>query len=1148
MTVLPTGEIDIQWQMKNGKWKIYIIMSELTTYLKHLQYDPKLDNSLYAKYTRNIRLVILIIFLIIIGGVFSFLNIPRVLNPQVKIPIVIVTTSLPGASPKDIETLITIPIEDKLNSLQRVKTITSASQESASVITLEFESGVDPDKAKADVKDAVDGVQSLPKDAKTPEVQKLDFENTPVWTFTLQSKGDSLSLTRFSKTLRDALKDLPSIDKVDTSGLDNEEIQVIIKPTAITSYGINPATLSQTIQTAVGSFPGGSLSTETSSFGISLDPTVTTVKALRDLRISINGTGFLLSDIADIRTHTKPDTANSYIASNKQAPVSAIRFDVYKKSSANITQAVEDAKNKTNAMIAPYNGKFSVASIINTGEEIDKQFSELIRDLLITVGLVFLTLFIFLGIRQAIVASLAIPMTFLITFIVMSISSISLSFISFFSLLLSLGLLVDDTIVVVSALSAYYRTNKFTPFEAGMLVWRDFKTAIFTTTLTTVWAFVPLLLSTGIIGEFIKPIPVVVSSTLLASFAVAMFITLPIIVLLLQPHIPYRVIFLIRMLGVLALFGLFIAVVPKNGLFIPALVLFVLNFTLYLLIRYYFYRRARKQEPVEQQNESINEPAQPANGLGKYFSQGVFSFSTIGAKYRSLLGRILSTKMNRWIAVGAVVLFSVVSYLLVPLGLVRSEFFPKSDNEYMYVSLEMPSGTNLQRTNQEVLKILDDVRKLPDVMFASATLRLSIDPGRGYSASGDNNALITIVLPVEEKRKLSSLDIAQKIRDKYENYQAGKVSVVEVSGGPPAGADLQIKLFGDDLSVLDTYANKLQDYLKKQSGVANVTKTVKPGTSKIVFVPDSQKMIDAGVTQDQVGLWLRTFASGFTLSQDVRLQPDQKEKQDIVLRTSSDIERAKSVNELYIPTQHGPIPLNSIGDFRLKVSPSLITRENSKRTISVTASVTKGVSATEKNKELEKFADSLQLPEGYSWQTGGVNEENQRSVNSILEAMVLSFFLIIVTMVLQFGSFRKAFIVMLVIPLSISGVFIIFALTNTPLSFPALIGILALFGIVVKNSILVVDKINQNLKTQMSYSEAIIDAAESRLEPIALTSFAAIIGLIPITLSNPLWRGLGGAIIAGLSFSGTIMLFFIPVVYYLFFQSSEGKLRNNKQD
>lgn len=1103
---------------------------ELTTYLKRLQFDPKLLHGYFAKYVQNTRLVVLIVVLLVLLGLASYLNLPRVLNPEIKIPIVIVSTALPGASPQDVESLVTVPIEDSVNSLQGVKTVTSSSRDSVSIVTLEFNTGVDPEKAKTDVKSAVEGVSNLPKDAKTPNVQKLDFTNEPVWTFTLSSDSDYLSLVRFGKSLRDNLKNLPTIDKVETTGLDTEEIQIVMKPEKVAAYGINPAALSQMIQSSVGSFPAGNVNTNNSSFVLSLDATVTTIPELRKMRISANGTTVLLSDLADIQRHTKPDTADAYIANKTQNPVQTVRFDVYKKSSANITKAVEDAHKVTDKMTAQYHGKFIVSSVINSGEEIDRQFYDLVRDLAITVSLVFLALFVFLGMRQAIVASLAIPMTFLLTFTIMNMTGIALSFIAFFSFLLSLGLLVDDTIVVISALTAYYRTGKFTPLQTALLVWRDFKTAIFTTTLTTVWAFVPLLLASGIIGEFIKPIPIIVSATLLGSFIVAMFLTMPFIVLLLKPQVPKRVVVLLRLLGVLLLFAIFLALAPKGPFFPVLLLLFFINVFVYFQVKDQLFTKLKD-------GSSKN----GSRSWASYIDQGLVSFEVIGEKYRRIIDRILSSATNRRNAVIAVALFSVFSYLLLPLGYVRNEFFPKSDQQFLYISLELPSGTKLAKTKEEALKILNGVREIPDVSFTTASLRLGIDPGRGYTGVEDNNALITLVLPSEKERKKSSMDIAEEIRQKYADYNAGTLSVVEVSGGPPAGSDIQIKLSGDDLSTLDKYADKIQDYLKKQSGVTNISKSIKPGTSKIVFIPDYQKLLDAGVSQDQLGLWLRTYASGFTLRQDAKLEIGSNENKDIVFRTSFYPQAANMMEGLMIPTQHGSVPIGSLGKFVLRTNPTLITREDGKRTISVSASVTKGFSGTEKNKDLETFASSLNLPDGYTWSTGGVNEENQNSVKSIMEAMLLSFFLIIVTMVLQFSSFRKAFIVMLVIPLSISGVFIMFALTRTPLSFPALIGVLALFGIVVKNSILVVDKINQNLKSGLSYREAIVDASESRLEPIALTSFAAILGLIPITLSDPLWRGLGGAIIAGLFFSGSIMLFFIPVVYYLMFESSEGK-------
>ena len=649
--------------------------------------------------------------------------------------------------------------------------------------------------------------------------------------------------------------------------------------------------------------------------------------------------------------------------------------------------------------------------------------------------------------------------------------------------------------------------------------------------MTTVWAFVPLLLASGIIGEFIKPIPIIVSTTLLGSFLVAMFLTLPFIVLLLKSQTPKRVVVLFRVLGIALLFSIFIAVAPKGPLFLPLVGLFFLNVFVYFQVKDQLFSALRKRYKRDAS----------ARSWSSYLEHGIISFEVIGERYRRIIDHILSTSITRRNTVIGVALFSIFSYLLLPLGFVKNEFFPKADQNYLYLSLELPAGTKLEKTNEEAMKILDDVRTFPSVDFATATLRLSIDPGRGYAGAEDNNALITLVLPPPSKRSDTSSDIADHIRQKYAGYQAGILSVVEVSGGPPAGSDVQIKLSGNDLTVLDNYANKVQDFLGKQPGVTNISKSIRPGTSKIVFVPDYQRLLDAGITQDQLGLWLRTYASGFTLQEDAKLESGSNESKDIVFRTSLDPQTVSATESLLIPTSEGPVAIASLGKFVLGTNPTLITREEGKRTISVSASVTKGFSITDKNKDLETFANSLNLTDGYSWSTGGANEENQKSVMSIMQAMLLSFFLIIVTMVLQFSSFRKAFIVMLVIPLSISGVFIVFALTTTPLSFPALIGVLALFGIVVKNSILVVDKINQNLKSGLPFREAIVDASESRLEPIALTSFAAIIGLVPITLSDPLWRGLGGAIIAGLFFSGSIMLFFIPVVYYLMFESSEGK-------
>lgn len=1114
-------------------------MKKELSYLKRIKFDNKLQNTYIARYLKNTRLLLLIILAIITVGISSYLNLPRRLNPEIKIPIIIVTTILPGASPQDIESLITEKLESSINALDNVKQVSSSSRENISIISVEFESGVDPDKARQSVQSAIDSV-SLPDDAQTPVIQKVDFENQPVWSFAITGNNPP-SLKQFADILKKDLENLSSVDRVTTNGLEEKEIVISILPEKIAAYGINPLQISQIIKAYSASFPAGSVHTTNSSFTLTVNPLITSIDDIRNLNLLINGSVVNLAEIADVSEKSKPNQFLSYFATPTKKAQPSITFSVFKTSTANINDAVAESEKVVKSLIERYDQRFQIYTITNTGELINKQFGHLIRDFVITIFLVFFVLFVFLGARQAFVSFFAVPLTFLISFTVMRISGISLNFLSLFSLLLSLGLLVDDTIVVISAMTQYYRTGKFTPFQTGLLVWRDFGVPILTTTLTTVWAFLPLLLSTGIIGEFIKSIPIVVSSTLLGSLGVAMFIILPLMIVLLKPQIPQRVIIFLRILLVIILIGIFISVAPKGwGIFISLIGLGIFLFVT-AQIRLALIRNTRKFIIKETRKRPVLRSA-PA-----YLDKGFISFSLIERKYRAIITNILASKSNRRNAVAMVIIFSLFSYLLLPLGFVKNEFFPKSDQNYLYINLELPPGTNLTQTTEEATALLNKITLTPNIQYVTADIGRIFSREFVNSGNNENTAMFSIVLTDSKFRSQTSMEIADSLRKSLIAYTKGTITVSEVSGGPPAGADLQIKIFGEDLGVLENYSEQVKKFLEAQKGVTDIQKSIKAGPSQIVFIPNQQKLTEYNLSQDMLGMWLRTFASGLKL-ESLRLSDSDKDI-DITLQIGKRPQDVENISSLAFPSQLGPIPIAELGRFVLKPSPTLITREGGKRTISISASVKEGFSVAELNSKLEEFAQNdLKLKEGYFWKTGGVNEENQRSLNSIFQAMILSFLLIIVTMVIQFTSFRKAIIVMLVIPLSISGVFIIFALTHTPLSFPALIGILALFGIVVKNSILIVDKITTNQKTGMNFRESIIDAAESRLEPIALTSLATIMGLIPITISDPLWRGLGGAIIAGLTFSGTIMLFFIPVVYYMWFNPQSNMQRRQTKN
>jgi multidrug efflux pump subunit AcrB len=1106
--------------------------TKVASYLGTLKFDKSLLSSFQAKYLSNVRVPILLILMTILVGVVAFATIPRRLNPEIKIPIVVVSTVLPGASPDDVEQLLTIPLEKQLKGVEGIDTMNSQSRESVSVITLQFVSSREVKDAESDVQALVDRLSTLPDDAMNPNVISVDFENQPFWTFAISTNADTASLMRFSKELEAKVEQVATVDHVDTSGLDEQVVEVVVDQARAREYNISPLQISGMLQSAAKSFPAGLVNSSASVFSLTINRQINSIEDIRNLEIK-NGDAILrLSDIANVSERSKAGQTHTFITDPKNPTRRAVQFFVFKNKNADINKSFKAVEPVVRDFVAKYDGRFTLYSIENTSDLIDKQFGDLYTEFSNTSILVFILLLIFLGLRQGIISNVTVPLTFLGTFAVMSAMGLTLNFLTVFSLLLTLGILIDDTIVVVAAMTRYYKTGKFTPFETGVMVWRDFITPLWSSAITTVWGFVPLLLATGIIGEFIKSIPIVVTTTMILSTVISTFITIPLMIILLKPEFPKRVKSMFTFIGVLAYVGLFVSTAPKNVLLLPILAAAVVA----LIIGY----RTRKSLAQSwnvylKRNKKL---ARFVNRAGTISEHGLINVEGLSNGYRKVIEGILRSEKARKQTVWAIAIFTIVAYMLLPLGLVKNEFFPKDNQDLLYVGVDLPSGTNNALVTAETIRLGNELKGTPELDFLVAEV------GYVFLSTGSRQAdpdaiLYTLHLTKHEDRKLTSGDIAEKVREKFAGYSAGTLSVVELSGGPPAGADVQIQLLGDELGTLDEYADKIIAFLKKSDGVVNVDKSIKSGTSKVVFVPDRAKIVAQGLSVDQVALALRTYASGFTLD-SIRFGKDE---QDIIFRTNDyDTKPIDSLSTIEIALNGrdgGSVPLSALGTFKLETNPTVITRENEKRTISIFGGVTAGVNIPEKNAQLLKYADSLTLPDGYEWKTGGVNEENEKSVASILNAMGLAFLLILVTMVIEFGSFRQAFIAMLMIPISVAGVFYIFALIRTPLSFAALIGVLALFGIVMRHAIVVMEKINENRHHGMNLHDSIADACSSRLEPVLLTSLATIVALIPITISDPFWRGLGGAIIAGLLFTGALKLFIVPVLYYNFFKDEK---------
>lgn len=1101
------------------------------SFFDRLVFDPRLKETLIARYFANVRAIALIVATLSGAGLATYFSLPRELNPNIQIPIVFVTTVFPGAGPEDIEALVTEPLEKSLAGLSGSTKVSSTSKENVSAITVEFTSSTNPDKAKDDVRNAIDSVTTLPEDAETPVIQILDFQNQPALTFALASRSDAPTLGPLADDLRDRLEDVPGIERVSLSYRQDPEMTITITPETLEARGLSLLAMSASVKSAISNYPSGALGTRNTSFALTADRAAENVESLRELPIHVSGETWPLGTLSTVREMPAPNQPLAWYADEATTPKRAILFTVFADDNADTTTTVGALLDEARAATAPLGDDIVIEPIFNGAKEIQKSFDQLFRDFFITVGLVFLILFVFFGLRQSVIAALAIPLTFLGTFLVMQATDISINFISLFSLILALGILVDNAIVVISALSSYERTEKFTPAEAALLVWRDFKSVIFTTTITTVWAFLPLLLASGIIGEFIRPIPVVVSSALAISAAIALFLVLPLMATFVAGHFPRRVLLATSFGVFLVLSALLYFALPdgsyKTVLFVLALVL------LFFLMR--VFGSARRELTAYEESHF----ARLAALLHRLAGNGLFDFHPLSRRYERFIRRVVAEPILRRRTLSALIIFSLFSYALVPLGYVINEFFPNDDQEIAFVSVELPPGTGLAESEQRLRELVESLRMTDETRFVMGEVGVAAPTDNSSTAREFNTLLFTLLFTPAKERDLTSSDLVARLNEQYGAYPHGKLSALQISGGPPAGSDLQLSLLGEDLDTLQTLAARVSDYLKSVPGASNISTSITSGTSKIVFTPRLYTLADKNIREDELAVYLRMLGSGFTVKSDVRFGEDER---DVVLRFSDnlDLNHPENLGRLSFPVGDTSLPFLALGDFRLEPNPTLITREDGRRTIVISASVSEGFSVSTLNQELERFAETeLGLPAGYSWRTGGVNEENERSVQSILQAMLLSAILIFGTMALQFHSFRKALIVLLVIPLAVSGVFIVFALTGTPLSFPSLIGILALFGIVVNNSIIMVDKINRNMEdATLSTEQAIAEGAASRLEPILLTALTTIVGLVPITLADPIWRGLGGAIIAGLTFSGVAKLFFIPVMYAVWFGQS----------
>ncbi len=1037
------------------------------------------------------------------------------------------------------EELVTKKIETKISGLKDLSKVTSTSANSVSSITVEFSANANLTESIRNLRDKVnDSKKDLPKDATDPVVNEISVDDQPVLVAAITGPYDGFTMYQYAEDLKDNLEKVPGIREVSISGGDQKEYQVAYKAEKLVYYGISTDQANQAIAATNTAIPSGTFDSERFQYSVRTDSKVHSAEDIAAIPVTHapDGSTVTIGDLAQVSIASikKSTLARLSIAGSK--PQTAITLSLVKRTGSSVLDTVKQAQQTMTTTIQSFSPGVRYDIVQDSAKEITKSFDELQHDFILTLLLVFGILFIIVGLKEALVAGLAIPLVFFATFIALYNLGISLNFLSLFSLILALGLLVDDAIVVVSATKQYLRTGKYTPEEAVLLVLNDFKVVLTTTTLTTVWAFLPLLFSTGIIGQYIKSIPITVSITLISSLLIALMVNHPLAAVLERVRLSKPLFYLLEAVLLIIVF-----VGILSGGIIGYSIAFACVLAVIFMIRWYGKQGKQKLEANTElsqrewaDDELIKEKlrqqgSHQGSSFGNRLMHGILHFDIFLPIYERAIRSVLLTKKMRVITIVFTFILFIAAVALPAVGLVKSEFFPVSDSDYVYIDITAPTGLKLSETDAVATQIEQRLVKYKDIANFS-TIIGGVTPQSQHRAA-DNTAAIDIALKDSKQRSVKSYQFADQVRKDIADISGATIEVSTQSGGPPSGAAFQAQISGNDLPTLAAISRDLKAKLVEIPGVVNPNISLKDSAPQYTFHLNPTKLAQYNLNPISVGSTLRTAIAGTEVSTIIE---GNKEIKIIATFDPKSIPDLAAIQSLQVANAQGqPVYLKDVADIELTPAVDEISRIDQKRTAILTASVNTQTNSNLVLADFQKRIAVYKFPQGYTISYGGENEQNQQSVQSIINAMAIAILLIIATLIIQFNSFRKTFIVLVTIPLALIGVFVGMALLGVSLSFPGLIGILALFGIVVKNAIILMDKINLNLRTGIPFTDSIVDAGKSRLEAIFITSICTIFGILPITLSNETWTSLGSAVIFGLMLSSFLTLFIIPILFYM---------------
>ena len=999
---------------------------------------------------KNYPFTLIVFLLISVIGAFTVINMPRAEDPELNAPIFPVTIIYPGTSPVDIEELVIKPMEKALYGLENIRRLKSIIGDGYAVIRVEFKYGVDVnEKYQELVRELASLKGKLPSDMDLPTVEKVSPSNVNVIQTALISETATWKQLKMeADKLAEALEKIPALKNIEIAGLPEEQIQISLDFERMARLGVSQQAVISNLQSELANIPSGSIDVGNRYFNVKSSGNFREVEEIKNTLVySANNRNVQLRDIANVSmTFAERDHITRL---NGHRGIFVVAAQKSKENIAATQLAYQPILEKFKKSL-PSN--IDMIHHFDQAEVVQKRLSGLGFDFIWAILLVAFTL-LPLGFRPAIIVMISIPLSLSIGIIILNYLGYSLNQLSIVGLVVALGLLVDDSIVVIENIERWM-LNGYSRKDAVLKATSQIGTAVLGCTATLIIAFLPLIFLPEASGEFIRSLPISVIASVLASLLVSLTI-------------------------------------------IPFLGNILLKKTM-------------------------------THSEGNWFMRVLKS--GISKSYAPILERSLN---NPFKTMGIILVVFFASLQLMPI--IGFSLFPASEKPQFLIRINPPAQVNIKNTDTISRFVEKELTKISDVQFYATNVGMG-NPQIYYnevrSIKKPNFAEIFVQLDpaTSVERKLFLID---SLRNEWTPFYGAKVQINNFEQGPPVIAPVEVRLLGDNLDSLRALSFKIENLIKSVPGTIYVNNPVSNLQTDLRVKINKEKAALLGVPTISIDKTLRLALSGIPIG---IMSDDDGEDYQILIKkkenTPLDLDVFKT---LFVENVKGKaIPLTQFAHLELESSPLSINHLDKTRMVSISAFVSKGYLNDEVIKMVMDKLDQFSLPSGYTYQMGGEYETRQESFSGFTIIIILTIFLFIGILLLEFKTFKSTIIVLSVIPLGMVGALAALWLTGNSLSFVAVVGLIALAGIEIKNTILLVDFTNQLREEGKPLDIAIREAGEIRFLPIILTSLTAIGGLIPIALStNPLISPLAIVLIGGLISSTLLSRIFTPVIYKL---------------